>query len=214
MNISTWSIRNPIPSILLFVILSVAGFYSFKLMKIQSFPDMDVPTVTVSASLPGAAPPQLETEVARKLEDTVSSVQGLKNLRTTIQDGLVDISAEFRLEKPVQEAVDEVRSAVQSIRTELPTDLRDPIVRKLNITGKPVLAFSISASKMDENELSWFVDNTLSRRLRGVAGVGSVTRVGGVNREIQVELDPVKLEAIGATAAEVSRQLRDVQMDA
>ncbi|HHU0702772.1 TPA: efflux RND transporter permease subunit [Serratia marcescens] len=130
MNISTWSIRNPIPSILLFVILSVAGFYSFKLMKIQSFPDMDVPTVTVSASLPGAAPPQLETEVARKLEDTVSSVQGLKNLRTTIQDGLVDISAEFRLEKPVQEAVDEVRSAVQSIRTELPTDLRDPIVRK------------------------------------------------------------------------------------
>ncbi|HGM6700046.1 TPA: efflux RND transporter permease subunit [Serratia marcescens] len=214
MNISTWSIRNPIPSILLFVILSVAGFYSFKLMKIQSFPDMDVPTVTVSASLPGAAPPQLETEVARKLEDTVSSVQGLKNLRTTIQDGLVDISAEFRLEKPVQEAVDEVRSAVQSIRTELPTDLRDPIVRKLNITGKPILAFSISASKMDENELSWFVDNTLSRRLRGVAGVGSVTRVGGVNREVQVELDPVKLEAIGATAAEVSRQLRDVQMDA
>jgi multidrug efflux pump subunit AcrB len=213
MNLSTWSIRSPIPSILLFLVLSIAGLYSFHLMKVQSFPDMDVPTVSVSASLPGATPPQLETDVARKLEDSIASVQGLKNLRTTIQDGLVVVMAEFRLEKPVQEAVDEVRSAVQGIRAELPTDLRDPIVRKLNIVGKPILAYSVSSSKMDEGELSWFVDNTLSRRLRGVNGVGSVSRVGGVNREILVELDPVKLEAIGATAAEVSQQLRDVQTD-
>lgn len=214
MNFSTWSIRSPIPSILLFLVLSIAGLYSFHLMKVQSFPDMDVPTVSVSASLPGATPPQLETDVARKLEDSISSVQGLKNLRTTIQDGLVVVMAEFRLEKPVQEAVDEVRSAVQGVRAELPTDLRDPIVRKLNIVGKPILAFSVSSNRMDEGELSWFVDNTLSRRLRGVNGVGSVTRVGGVNREIQVELDPVKLEAIGVTAAEISQQLRAVQTDA
>lgn len=214
MNLSTWSIRSPIPSILLFLVLSIAGLYSFHLMKVQSFPDMDVPTVSVSASLPGATPTQLETDVARKLEDSISSVQGLKNLRTTIQDGQVVVMAEFRLEKAVQEAVDEVRSAVQGIRAELPTDLRDPIVRKLNIVGKPILAFSVSSSKMDEGELSWFVDNTLSRRLRGVNGVGSVARVGGVNREIQVELDPVKLQAIGATAAEVSQQLRAVQSDA
>lgn len=214
MNLSAWSIRSPVPSILLFLVLSIAGFYSFRMMTVQSFPDMDVPTVTVSASLPGAAPPQLETEVARKLENSISSVQGVKDMRTTIQDGLVDISVEFRLEKPVQEAVDDVRSAVQGIRTDLPTDLRDPVVRKLNITGKPILAYAISDSKMDEKTLSWFVDNTLSRRLQGVPGVGSVARVGGVDREIQVELDPVKLEAIGTTAAEVSRQLRDVQMEA
>jgi len=213
-NISTWSIRNPIPPILLFLVLSVAGFYSFRMMKIQSFPDMDVPTVTVSAALPGAAPPQLESEVARKLEDAISSVQGLKDMRTTIQDGLVNMSVEFRLGKPVQEAVDDVRSAVQGIRTDLPADLRDPVVRKLNITGKPILAFTVSSSKMDESELSWFVDNTLSRRLQGLSGVGTVTRVGGVDREIQIELDPVKLEAAGITAAEVSRQLRDVQMEA
>lgn len=214
MNFSTWSIRNPIPPILLFLILSIAGLYSFHLMKVQNFPDMDVPTISVSASLPGAAPAQLETEVARKLEDSISSVQGLKNLRTTIQDGLVTVSVEFRMEKPVQEAVDEVRAAVLSVRSDLPTDLRDPVVRKVNIAGKPILAFSISSNKMDEEALSWFVDNTLSRRLMGVNGVGSVTRVGGVKREIQVELDPVKIEAVGATAAEISRQLRDVQMDA
>ncbi|MBM9488496.1 efflux RND transporter permease subunit [Pseudomonas sp. ICBG1301] len=214
MNLSTWSIRSPIPSILLFLILSIAGLYAFHRMKVQNFPDMDLPTVSVSAALPGAAPPQLETEVARKLEDSISSVQGLKNLRSTIQDGMVSISAEFRLEKPVQEAVDDVRSAVQRVRADLPTDLRDPIVSKLNIIGSPILAFSISSSDMDESDLSWYVDNTLSRNLRGIRGVGSVTRVGGLAREIQVELDPLKLEAIGVTAAEISQQLRNVQTDA
>jgi multidrug efflux pump subunit AcrB len=213
MNLSSWAIRSPIPTILLFLILSFAGFKAFHAMKVQNVPDMDLPTVSVSASLPGAAPPQLETEVARKLEDSISSVQGLKNMRTTIQDGVVIISAEFRLEKPIQEAVDDVRTAVQRVRADLPTAVRDPIVSKLDVTGSPILAFSISSSLMDESELSWFVDNTLSRTLRRINGVGSVTRVGGTTREVHVELDPVKLEAIGVTALEVSQQLRDVQTD-
>lgn len=213
MNLSSWAIRSPIPTILLFLILSFAGFKAFHAMKVQNVPDMDLPTVSVSASLPGAAPPQLETEVARKLEDSISSVQGLKNMRTTIQDGVVIISAEFRLEKPIQEAVDDVRTAVQRVRADLPTAIRDPIVSKLDVTGSPILAFSISSSLMDESELSWFVDNSLSRTLRRINGVGSVTRVGGSTREVHVELDPVKLEAIGVTAIEVSRQLRDVQTD-
>lgn len=214
MNFSTWSIRNPIPSVMLFLILSIAGMFAFHTMKVQNLPDMDFPTVTVSASLPGAAPPQLETEVARKLENAIAPVQGLKNLRTSIQDGVVSITAEFRLEKPVQEAVDDVRSVVQGVRADLPADLRDPVISKLNVTGTPILAFTIRSNKMDEGELSWYVDNTLSRRLMGVKGVGSVTRVGGVTRQIQIELDPLKMESMGATAAEVSRQLRDVQTDA
>jgi len=214
MNFSTWSIRNPIPSVMLFLILSIAGMFAFHTMKVQNLPDMDFPTVTVSASLPGAAPPQLETEVARKLENAIAPVQGLKNLRTSIQDGVVSITAEFRLERPVQEAVDDVRSVVQGVRADLPADLRDPVISKLNVTGTPILAFTIRSNKMDEGELSWYVDNTLSRRLMGVKGVGSVTRVGGVTRQIQIELDPLKMESMGATAAEVSRQLRDVQTDA
>jgi len=213
MNLSSWAIRSPIPTVLLFLILSFAGLKAFHAMKVQNVPDMDLPTVSVSASLPGAAPPQLETEVARKLEDSISSVQGMKNMRTTIQDGVVIISAEFRLEKPIQEAVDDVRTAVQRVRADLPTAVRDPIVSKLDVAGSPILAFSISSSLMDESELSWFVDNTLSRTLRRINGVGSVTRVGGTIREVHVELDPVKLEAIGVTALEVSQQLRDVQTD-
>ncbi|MFZ4551095.1 MAG: efflux RND transporter permease subunit [Aquabacterium sp.] len=214
MNLSTWSIKNPIPAVMLFLMLSLAGLAAFHAMKVQNLPDMDFPTVTVSAALPGAAPPQLESEVARKLENAIAPVQGLKTMRTTVQDGVVNITAEFRLEKPVQEAVDDVRSAVQGVRADLPGDLRDPIISKLNVTGTPILAYAIQSAKMDEAELSWYVDNTLSRRLMGVKGVGSVTRVGGVTRQIKVQLDPVKLEAIGATAADVSNQLRDIQTDA
>lgn len=214
MNFSTWSIRNPIPAIMLFVMLSLAGMFAFHSMKVQNLPDMDFPTVTVSAALPGAAPPQLESEVARRLENAIAPVQGLKNMRTSVLDGVVNITAEFRLERPVQEAVDDVRSAVQSVRADLPGDLRDPVISKLNVTGTPMLAYTIHSSKLNEGELSWFVDNTLSRRLMGVKGVGSVVRVGGVTRQVRIELDPLKMEAIGATAADVSRQLREIQRDA
>ncbi len=211
MNVSSWSIKNPIPAVMLFVLLTFGGMLSFKAMKVQNFPDIDLPTVSVSASLPGAAPGQLETEVARKLENSIATVQGLKHITTKVQDGGVSITAEFRLEKPVQEAVDDVRSAVARVRSDLPADVRDPIVSKIDIAGQPILAFTISSNRMDAEALSWYVDNDLSRRLLAVPGVGAVNRVGGVTREVQVALDPSRLQALGATASDVSKQLRQVQ---
>ena len=133
MNVSAWSIRNPIPAVMLFVLLTFAGLLSFKAMKVQNFPDIDLPTVMVTAALPGAAPAQLETDVARKLENSIATVQGLKHIYTKVTDGVVTLTAEFRLEKPVQEAVDDVRSAVAKVRSDLPADLRDPIINKLEL---------------------------------------------------------------------------------
>ncbi len=213
MNVSAWSIKNPIPAVMLFVLLTLAGLMSFNAMKIQQFPDLELPTVSVSASLPGAAPAQLETEVARKLENAIAPLSGLKNIYTNVSDGSVSVTAEFRLEKSTQEAVDDVRSAVQQVRSDLPGDLRDPIVSKINLSGAPILAFTIRSGQMDDEALSWFVDNTISRALLGVRGVGSVVRVGGVTREVQVALDPLKLQSLGATAADVSRQLKAVQTE-
>ena len=135
MNVSAWSIRNPIAAVMIFVMFTFAGVLSFKAMKVQNFPDLDLPTITISATLDGAAPAQLESEVARKLENAVATIQGLKNISTKVQDGGVTITAEFRLEKPVQEALDEVRSAVQGVRADLPGDVRDPIVRKIDLSG-------------------------------------------------------------------------------
>ncbi len=213
MNFSSWSIKNPIPAVMLFVLLTLAGLMSFKAMKVQNFPDLELPTVSVSASLPGAAPAQLETEVARKLENAIAPLQGLKNIYTNVSDGLVTVTAEFRLEKLTQEAVDDVRSAVQGVRSELPSDVRDPIVAKMNLSGAPILAFTIRSNQMDDEALSWFVDNTVARALLGVRGVGSVVRVGGVTREVQVALNPLKLQSLGTTAADISRQLKQVQTE-
>ena len=214
MNVSAWSIRNPIPGVLLFIMLSLMGLMAFKAMKIQNFPDIDLPTVTVTASLPGASPSQLETEVARKLENSIATLQGVKHIYTTVQDGTAIVTTEFRLEKPTQEAVDDVRAAVARVRSDLPGDLRDPVVTKMELAGAPILTYTIASTRMDDEALSWFVDNTVTKQLLSVRGVGSVARVGGVTREVRVELDPARLQALNATAADISRQLRMTQQEA
>ncbi|MDR0235992.1 efflux RND transporter permease subunit [Acinetobacter sp.] len=214
MNFSAWSIKNPIPGILLFIMLGLAGLMCFHWMKIQQFPDIELPMVTVTAALPGAAPPQLETEVARKIENSIATLQGLKNQYTNIQDGVVVITAEFQLEKPLQEAVDDVRNAVSQVRSDLPADLRDPIVSKINLSGSPILTYTIQSPRMDEETLSWFVDYDIARAMLKVKGVGAVSRVGGVTRQVEVEVDPEKLLALNATATDITRQLRLIQQEA
>jgi multidrug efflux pump subunit AcrB len=198
---------------MLFVLLTVAGFIAFGSMKVQNFPDLDLPTITVNASLPGAAPTQLETDVARKLENALAPLQGLKHITTKVQDGTVSITAEFRMEKPVQEAVDDVRSAIQSVRADLPGELRDPIVQKINLAGTPVLAYTLRSNRMDDEALSWMVDKEITRKLLSLRGVGAVNRVGGVTREVHISLDINRLQALGITAAEVSRQLKQIQQE-
>ena len=213
MNVSSWSIKNPVPALILFILLTLAGFMGFSAMKIQNFPDLDLPTVNVNAALPGASPEQLENQVARKLENSIAKLQGLRHIYTTVQDGNISITVEFRLEKPVQEAVDDVRSAISEVRADLPAELREPVVSKLNVAGSPILAFTIHSERMDEEALSWFVDDTLSKKLLGVKGVGSVARVGGVTRQIWIELNTAKLQALNASAADISHQLGLIQQE-
>jgi len=214
MNVSAWCIKNPIPSVMLFVMLTLAGLLGFQQMKIQQFPDIDLPTINITASLPGTAPAQMETEVARKLENAVASLTGVKNIYTKVQDGTAIVTVEFRLEKPTQEALDDVRSAVSGVRADLPAELRDPVVTKLDLAGSPILTYTVASSRMDDEALSWFVDNDVKKAMLSVRGVGAVNRVGGVTREVRVELDPGKLLSLGIGAADISRQLRAVQADA
>jgi len=214
LNVSSWSIRNPIPSVLLFILLTVLGLMSFRAMKIQNFPDVDLPMVTIAAALPGASPAQLETEVARKIENSIASVQGVKHIYTKLQDGLATITVEFRLEKPVQEALDDARDAVARVRSDLPAELRDPVIAKVELSGTPILTYTVASNGMDDEALSWFVDNEITKAMLAVPGVGKVARVGGVTREVHVELDPQRLLSLNATAADISRQLQRTQQEA
>jgi multidrug efflux pump subunit AcrB len=213
-NVSSYSIRNPIPAILLFLLLTLVGVFGYNAMKVQQFPDIDLPTITVTASLPGAAPAQMETEVARKIENSVATLQNVKNIYTKVQDGVAIITVEFRLEKVTQEALDDVRDAVQRVRSDLPGDLRDPQITKVSLSGLPILTYTVASTRMDAEGLSWFVDNDVARAMLAVRGVGAVSRVGGATREVHVELDPAKLLALNATAADISRQLRSMQQEA
>jgi multidrug efflux pump subunit AcrB len=214
LNISSWAIRNPIPVVLLFVLLTVGGLMAFPAMKVQSFPDIDVPTVTVTASLPGASPSQMETEVARRIENALATLQGVKHIKSSLSDGEADITVEFRLDKSTQEAVDGVRDAVSRVRSELPAGVRDPVIKKAEIADSPMLTFTVASTRMGDEALSWFVDNQVARTLLAVPGVGAVTRVGGVSREVRVDLDPDRLLALHTTAADISRQLQHVQQEA
>ena len=219
MNFSSLSIKNPIPAIMLFALLTLAGLLAYKANPVQDFPDIELPIVTVSAVLPGAAPAQLETEVARKIEDSVATLQGVKNIYTKVLDGVVTVTVEFILEKQIAEAVNDVRDAVARVKADMPAELRDPTVTKASTAGRVVLTFIATAkpgvdNPLDAPDLSWYVDNTVAKRLLTVPGVGAVNRVGGVYREIQVELDEARMAALKVSALDVSRQLRLVQREA
>ncbi|MBP6647218.1 MAG: efflux RND transporter permease subunit, partial [Burkholderiaceae bacterium] len=214
MNFSAYSIRNPVPAVLLFALLTLAGLLAFRGNVVQDFPDIELPFVVVNASLPGAAPAQLETEVARKIEDSVATLQGIKNIYTNVLDGEVTLTAEFILEKNISDAVNEVRDAVARVRADLPADLRDPAVTKAATAGRVVLTMVADSDSIDEQEVSWYVDHVVTKRLLTVPGVGAIKRRGGVTREIRVELDADRMAALKVSALDISRQLRQVQQDA
>lgn len=171
MNFSSWSIRNPVPAILLFVLLTLLGIYSLVKLPIQDFPDMELPTIGISASLEGAAPAQLETEVARKIEDKLTSLTKLDHVTTTVTDGAVSISVSFELDKNSEEALNEVRNAVDSAKADLPANMTTPTVSKVTSAGSALMAYAIEAPNLREDELSWFVDNDVTKAMLAVKGV-------------------------------------------
>jgi hypothetical protein len=213
LNFSAWSIRNPVPSILLFILLSVGGLLAFDRLPVQNFPDMDLPTVKVSASLEGASPSQLETEVARKIEDKLASLSLLDHITTTITDGTVAINVSFQLEKDSEEALNEVRNAVDSASGDLPSQMQTPGVTKVTVQGSPLITYAVRSSRLNETELSWFVDNDMTKALLAVSGVGEVSRLGGIDREVHIDLNPQVMSSLGISAATVSAQLKSVQSD-
>jgi multidrug efflux pump subunit AcrB len=215
MNFATWSIRNPIPAILLFLLLTLAGLWGFRSLSIQNFPDLDFPAVSVTLTLPGAAPSQLETEVARRVEDSIATIEGIKHMATSITDGQVSTMIEFELGTPLSDALVDVKDAVDRVRADLPQDLEEPQVTKITIgPGGPILTYAIASDSMNEEALSWFTDDTVARAVLGVPGVGRFERVGGVQREVQVNVDPVRLQALDVTAVDISHALKRVQQEA
>jgi hydrophobe/amphiphile efflux-1 (HAE1) family protein len=212
-NVSSWSIRNPVPVLLVFILLSVFGLIGFSKLQVQDFPDMDLPTVQISATLEGAAPAQLETEVARKIEDKLASLTLLDHITSKITDGAVAITVTFDIDKDSEVAVNEVRNAVDTARAELPASMAQPTVSKVTSAGSALLTYTVTSEQLDEQDQSWFVDNDVTKALLSVKGVSTVKRIGGVDREAWVELDPVLMAGMGVTPSDVSSRLKSVQKE-
>ncbi len=213
MNVSSWSIRNPVPSVLLFVLLTVIGLIGFGKLQIQDFPDTDLPTIQIAAALEGAAPSQLETDVARKIEDKLASLTKLDHITTTITDGSVNISVSFDIDKNAEQALNEVRNAVDSAKSELPSSMNSPTVSKATAAASSLVTYTIASGRLDEQDLSWFVDNDVTKAMLSVKGVAQVARVGGVDREVHVDLLPALMAGLGVTPSDVATQLKAVQKE-
>lgn len=207
MNFATWSIRNPIPVIVLFALLAMGGLWSFVRLPVQDLPDLDYPTVKVELSQPAVTASQLETEVARPVENVIASLDRLAHMTTSITEGQVSIQVFFDLGKPLAEALSEVKEAVDGIRATLPKDLEEPSVSAVKIGGDPILVYAVKSSEMNEEALSWFLDNVVARKVSKVSGVGRFLRVGGVDREIVVEINPEAAAALDVTPMIVSQAL-------
>jgi multidrug efflux pump subunit AcrB len=212
-NISGSAIRHPIPPLVLFAVLTLVGIVAFRMLPITRAPNVDIPVVSVTVTQQGAAPAELETQVTKKIEDAVANVTGVKHLTSTVTDGSSQTVIELRLEVSSDRALNDVRDAVAKIRADLPRGIDEPIIERVDVVGQSIQTYAVTAPAMTLEGLSWFVDDVVLRDLQGVAGVGRVERIGGVTREIRVNLDPDRLAALGITAGDVNAQLRATSAD-
>ena len=208
MNFSSWSIKNPIAPILAFFMLMVLGWNSFNTLPITRFPNIDVPLVGITVAQPGAAPAEMESQVTKEIEDAVAGVNGVKNVTSTVNDGISTTVVEFRMEVATEKAVQDTKDAIDQIRGDLPASIEAPIVSRIDVEGQAIMTFAVMAPDKTLEELSWFVDDVVTRGLQGRPGIGRVTRFGGADREIRIELDPVRLDSFGISASAVNQQLR------
>ena len=212
-NISAWAIRHPIPVIVLFAMLTAAGWVSFGKLRINNSPDLDIPSVTVTVSQPGAAPAEMETQVTRKIEDAVAGLGNVNHIKSNISDGLSLTTIEFDFGKNTDRAVNDVRDAVTKVRSELPGGIQEPVIARVDGTGTSIVNYAVSSRSLTEEQISWLIDNDVTRTLLSVRGVSQVQRSGGVDRTIRVDLDPDRLMALGITADDVNRQLRQINVN-
>ncbi|WP_134682067.1 efflux RND transporter permease subunit [Paracoccus ravus] len=213
MNFATWSIRRPVPPLALFAVLLLVGLYSFSRLAVTAMPNIDLPLVSVTVSQPGAAPSELTRQVIQPIEDSISSITGVRHMSSTATDSSAVITVEFELETNTDRAVNDVKDAVANVRADLPESIVEPLIQRIDVSGMAILTYAVTDPRKSMEEISKFVDDVVARDLSTVPGVASITRIGGADRQINVDLDPGRVQAFGLTAAEVSDQLRAKNID-
>ena len=213
-NISAWSIRNPVIPLVMFLAILIAGIISFARMDVVNSPDIEFPGVTVGISQPGAAPTEIENQITQRVESAVRSINGVRNISSTASEGFSNTFIEFEIGNDPNDVVAEVKNAVDSVRGSLPDGILEPRVNKVEIADGFLGIYAVEASDMTIEQLSWFIDDTIAKSLLSVDGMAEVGRFGGVDREIEVILNPAKMQSLGVTAGQINNLLRQDNLDA
>jgi multidrug efflux pump subunit AcrB len=213
-NISAWSIRNPVVPLVLFTALLLAGIISFARMDVVNNPDVEFPAVNISISQPGAAPSEIENQITQQVEAAVRSINGVKSINSTAREGSSSTFVEFEIGNDPDTAVAEVKNAVDTIRGNLPEGILEPQITKEEVAGGFLGIYAAQADDMTIEQLSWFIDDVIAKRLQSIEGMAEAGRFGGVDREIEVILDPDRMQAYGVTASQLNQVLRAANIDA
>jgi multidrug efflux pump subunit AcrB len=213
LNVSAWSIRQPLPSIVMAIVITLLGWVSFTKLPVTRMPNVDIPVIAVTVIQPGAAPAELESQVTKLIEDAVSGVEGVHHILSNVTDGISTTTFQFRLETNTDRALNDVKDAVTNVRGNLPSGINEPLIQRIDVVGLPIVTYAAISPGKTPEQLSYFVDDVVKRAIQGVRNVGRVERIGGVDREVRVGLDPHRLQSVGLTALDVSRRLRVTNVD-
>ena len=213
LRISAWAIKNPIPVAVLFIAAVVVGLFSYASLPIKQYPNIEFPAVLIQVTRAGAAPSEMETQVTRPVENALSGLSNVESINSTVSQGTSLTFVQFHLGQNVMKVTDDVRTKIDQIRNDLPREIDPPVVQRLDVDSDPIISYAFSAPAMSAADASWFIDNSLARTLQALPGVGQIQRIGGVDREINVLVDPDKLAAHGLTASQVNDALAAANVD-
>jgi HAE1 family hydrophobic/amphiphilic exporter-1 len=208
MLLSDLSIKRPVLAAVMILTLVVLGIFSYRRLSVEMYPNVEIPVVSIVTKFPGASPESVERELTKKIEEAVNPVAGVKRVISYSREGVSTVVVEYRLEEKINEVAQETRAKINAVRGELPQGIEDPIIQKLDFNALPVISVAVRSSSLSGRELTLLVEKKIKRRLETVAGVGKVDLVGSAKREVNVVIDPVRVESLSIGVDTVINGLR------
>jgi HAE1 family hydrophobic/amphiphilic exporter-1 len=203
MFLSNLSIKRPIFATVMMLALVTLGIFSYRRLAIDMFPDVEIPVVSVVTKFPGSSPETVERELSKRIEEAVNPISGVKHVMSTSRESVSTVVIMFHLEVRINDAVQEVRAKVGAIRGNLPQGIEDPIIQKLDFSAFPIVSLAVRSERLSPRDLTTLVEKKVKRRFENISGVGKVDLVGQSKREVNVNIDPLRLEALGMGVDEV-----------
>jgi HAE1 family hydrophobic/amphiphilic exporter-1 len=209
MKLTRIAVDNPVFATMMMVALLVLGLFSYRQLGVDQFPNVDLPVVVVTTNYPGASPETVESEISRKIEESVNAIAGLKTLTSRSFEGQSIVIAEFELSVPAAGAMQDVREKVQQVRAGFKPEVKEPLIQRFNPDDQPIVSIAVRSDIRSARDLTTLADQIIVKRLQTVRDVGRATIAGGVKRQINIELDPGRMNSLRVGVNDVMKAVRD-----